>query len=64
MKKYVFGDDEDAVVCSERFSDLLNLTGADVGEGGEDDLFVGAEEFVQLLDCLFLELSSLRTASH
>ena len=61
---YVFGDDKDAVVCSKRFPDLLNLTRANVGEGCEDDLFVGAEQLIQPFDSLFLQFSSLCTTSH
>jgi hypothetical protein len=64
MKDYVFRNNKDAVIGSERFSDLLNLTGADVSESGEDDLFVCTEQFVQPFDSLFLEFSSLSTTSH
>ena len=40
---YVFGDDEYALERSEDFTDLLNLARSDVGEGSEDNLFVGSE---------------------
>lgn len=50
LNEGVFGDDKDAVVCSKRFPDLLNLTRANVGEGCEDDLFVGAEQLIQPFD--------------
>ena len=61
---YVLGDDEDAVVGAEGLSDLLDLTGTDVGEGSQDDLLVGTEQLVQLLNCLLLFLSCLSTTSH
>ncbi len=40
---YVLGDDELRLEGSEGFSDLLYLTRTDVGEGRENDLFVGSE---------------------
>jgi hypothetical protein len=40
---YIFRDDEDAIEGSECLSDLLDLTGSNVGEGSEDDLFVSSE---------------------
>ena len=49
---------------SEQFTDELDLVGADVGEGSQDDLLVGSEHFVESFHCLFLRLSSLSTTSH
>jgi hypothetical protein len=62
---YIFGDDELTVtVCSQSLSDLLNLTRSDVGERCKDNLLVGTEQFVELLNSVFFLLSCLSTASH
>ena len=61
---YIFGDDEDAIGGSEELADKLDLVWADVGEGGQDDLFVGSEHLIKSFDCLFLFLSDLSTTSH
>ena len=52
------------IASSKYFSDELDLVGANVGESGEDDLFVGSKHLIKTLDGLFLCFSDLRTTSH
>ena len=61
---YVLGDDEDAIGGSEELPDNLDLIGADVGEGSEDDLLVGAKHLIKTLNSLLLLRSAFRTTSH
>ena len=43
---YVLGDDESALMGSEKFSDLLNLARTDISEVHEDYLFVLSKQSV------------------